>query len=283
MWVTTSSQATALLSHWRANKWPSDKQDSEALACIFDWHRDFAFNAANQALQTLRWRSGDFRANQSLSLPSICFSLNGEDWDWFAPPKPAGIPRPRIVREWNSSEIIDDVQTQLNEKKSWPIAFELFQEASDLREDAPRSAVVLTISAFEAAVKEFIRFYPKAKLRSGSSIHLLNAYLPLLCDRFPCPPRRVRATLQKGVELRNNIAHEGEKGPSLRYLLELLNAVEDPIWLLEWCKGFDRAWAFIGGQTRDEYFCEDLQRTARKIKAAVARRTTRRSELRYLR
>lgn len=95
---------------------------------------------------------------------------------------------------------------------------------------------------------------------------LLKTYRPAPNEHNPCPPKRVRNLLQRGIELRNRVVHEGDGSPSPSNLQTLFVAIEDTMWLLEWCNGFPRAWSFISGDTQHEYIIDYHQRVVRESK-----------------
>jgi hypothetical protein len=140
---SVNSETDGLLLHWETKKWPEDENGRKALAAIFDRHRQLAYDTANHVLQVLRWRSGDITQIQELSQPALTYSRDGETWVSFPPPTPIGLPRPRIMREWNADTIVDETTSKINDGINLPVACELLQEAWNLIESAPRSAVVM--------------------------------------------------------------------------------------------------------------------------------------------
>jgi hypothetical protein len=265
------SETDQLLLHWETKKWPEDENAKKALAGLFDRHRQLTYDTANHILQTLRWRTGDVVQNDELSQPALSYSRDGGTWVSFPPPKPIGLPRPRIARKWNTDELVSETVAIINNGSRLPIAIELLEEAYKLSESAPRSAAVLGVSALEVAIKSFVSTHvPKAswlieKLPSPDVLKILREYAPRLCDRNPCPPSSVRKRLTNAVELRNQIVHGGKEGPPYQELQDMLCAIEDTIWLLEFCSGFERAWSFIWGETHVDYKIEWLQEMVSKI------------------
>lgn len=66
------------------------------------------------------------------------------------------------------------------------------------------------------------------------------------------PPRRIRAVLGEGVELRNRIAHVGSVDLGRDRLEEILLAVRDVLWLLDYYQGSTWALEHIRPETRKE-------------------------------
>ena len=55
------------------------------------------------------------------------------------------------------------------------------------------------------------------------------------------PPNKILEIIEKGITIRNKLAHEGTGTPKSETLDEVLDAVIDVLWLCDYYSGF--AWA----------------------------------------
>lgn len=249
-----------LLEEWRAHRWPQQKDDHDLLADFFDKYRALSWSRAARVIQTLRWRCGVVGPLHPASTYGTFCSVDGTEWHPFPPEKP-GAATIRVVLQRDASIIVREVVELATQEVRWPIGYEMLAEALG-HHFSPRSAIVIGVGALEVAVKEFISFHvPKAAWLTANSpsppiTKIIKEYLPTLIKRHPCPPRSTLSILHKAIELRNKIAHRGEETPDREEASAILDAVKDTIWLLEYCKGFDRAWEFISPGIQREYLVE---------------------------
>lgn len=146
-----------------------------------------------------------------------------------------------------------------------PLGHELYREAREQAVQNPRSALVVGIAAAEVGFKECVAdlVQPAAwlveNMPSPDLVKMLREFLPLLPARKTIggkvlsPPKSVRDSLQKGVLLRNKIAHGPAPAPSRDTLKEVLSAVEDLLWILDYYRGFDWARDFVRPDVRREW------------------------------
>lgn len=254
----------------RKKGWPEEADARAQLSDFFESTAEYATDMATTVLQTLRWRCGEI-CTEPIRSRGMLWSKDSDDWRHFPPSKPRAI-GVRILNEWKSEGIIPEVCELIEQGKRWPVAMEMWQEAWNMLPTARRSAVVLGIGALEVAVKEFVgHASPKARWlamhsQSPPVLQMLCEYLPALSCRSTKPPKHIRKLLDKGIRLRNEIVHRGADVHSVEDVVRLLEAVEETIWLLEWSKGFDRAWYFISPKTLREYLRESAMAAINEAK-----------------
>ncbi|ABI81912.1 hypothetical protein Pcar_3293 [Syntrophotalea carbinolica DSM 2380] len=87
---------------------------------------------------------------------------------------------------------------------------------------------------------------------------LLIEYLPTLPvgntvgGKVLPPPKTTMEVIKKAVTIRNRIAHIGAKAPSDDTLDEILDAIQDTLWLLDYYCGHAWAYEHISNTTRQE-------------------------------
>jgi hypothetical protein len=154
-----------------------------------------------------------------------------------------------------------EIERLVSTGRSEPLGHALLREAWHQRGNNPRSAIIIGIAAAEVGVKEcVVDLVPKAqwlveKAPAPPLVGMLREYLPLLPvrrrirDGVPPPPDSILNTLRKGVQLRNRVAHAGASPPGSDTVEEVLEAVRDVLWLLDYYCGFEWALNNLSRQT----------------------------------
>lgn len=176
---------------------------------------------ANTAVGLLRWRAAELGPMRPLaSEGGVTWSLGDGQWHPFPGPTYATI-RPYTGLQL-CADAAQDLQLLVSEEGSEPFAYELLREAWALRENSPRSALLIAIAALEVAVKQFIadRVAPAKwlvnNLPAPDVIKVLSKYLPSLepppdarqgATRFERPSPKLMKLLQERRDQRNDITH----------------------------------------------------------------------------
>lgn len=137
---------------------------------------------------------------------------------------------------------------------SEPLGHELFREAWSQRHSNPRSALVVGIAAAEARVKEFIAFLEPGALwlvensPSPPLPKILRIYIPELLSRhgirsqpLPPPKRPTMQQIEKGIDLRNKVAHGVHRDIRVQIVEDVLLTIRDIQWMLDVFSG--QSWA----------------------------------------
>jgi hypothetical protein len=139
----------------------------------------------------------------------------------------------------------------------------LFREAWNQYHENPRSALVIGMAAAELSVKHCIStLVPDAEwlatnLPTPPLVRMLIEYLPKLPARHKLdgqvkpPPPDVLEVLRNGVNIRNQLSHAGTVNPSVEKVEEILQAVHDLLWLIDFYSGSEWALAFLRPETRN--------------------------------
>jgi hypothetical protein len=144
-----------------------------------------------------------------------------------------------------------------------PLARQIFLEAVALQEDEPRAAFVLALVAAEVGLKQFaIRETPRPSeqwlldetAHSPSFRKLLKEYLPRATERRTTDGRIVPSHLQEALgyatDTRDNIVHRGVDAPGEEKVAEVLAAVNDFLYLLDWLAGHQWAYGWLTTETQ---------------------------------
>lgn len=214
-----------------------------------------------KSIKILRWRYAQKGPPSPIALRGNYFSFDLTNWfllpgryhiEFMA--RSYSVLRTEQIDE---NELVDLIKTEIDE----PLAHELYREAQELKIGNPRSCLFLTISSLEIGVKECIsKLIPHCEwlvknLPTPPILKILKEYFPLL----PCannfsgkvlsPPNAILDTIEKGISIRNELAHKGTGTPRHETLEEILDAVSDVLWLCDYYCGFGWAKNYIKKDT----------------------------------
>jgi hypothetical protein len=218
-------------------------------------------DATRRTTLVLMWRADLEGHHNPFSSRGLHWSTDGTFWH----PMPSIYSvRVHVIRSLRVSDAIqNDVQAIVASGATAPIYQDLFLEAWEQRRTNPRSAIVIGMAAAELAVKRCIaELVPKAEwlatnVPSPPLERMLREYLPLLPARCLIggtvrqPPATVMEILKKGVIIRNQLAHAGSTSPTADTAEEILRAVRDVLWLLDYYCGQEWALGHLTAPTRD--------------------------------
>ncbi len=210
---------------------------------------------AKRTVNVLRWRCGTEGEHNPFSSRGAIWSFDGQNWL----PLPGG----GKGHMWNSpyirtsDEILEDAKVYVKEGKNHPLSHELYLEAWEQRHQNTRSALIVGIAAAETGLKHCIStFVPNAKwlienTASPDVVKMLSEYLFLLpttnrvSQKVFAPKSILNEALRKGVFIRNQIVHGKATTITYETLEEILLAVHDVLWILDYCSGYDWALKYV--------------------------------------
>jgi hypothetical protein len=191
----------------------------ESMQSFVNQIREQLYGAVRQVVDVIRWRMAIPGPPDPIrsGWRSAEWSLDGESW--HALPGSfelviRGTPRVSI-----DSEVRASLANLLERAAPEPTGHVLFREAWALRETHLRSALLTGIAALEVGFKDFAaELVPDAEwllvnLPSPPVVKMLKGFLPTLNtrarigDRVLPPPKAILDVLEKGVFLRNQVAH----------------------------------------------------------------------------
>jgi hypothetical protein len=195
------------------------------------------------SIAILRWRYGitDSAVN-SMSKWSEDVSLDGYTWRGISTLRGFSMIFSRSFTKLDSSAAAE-VSRLHKEGAEPPLALQLINEARNQRTEHPRSSLVIAVTAAEVAIKQLIgTLAPDARwlaenMPSPPIFKILKDYVPKLKVRakfshLPLrPPKKLLTRLNEAVELRNKVVHAGEAPPGRDKLLEIIDAMEDVVWV----------------------------------------------------
>ena len=219
--------------------------------------------AAKNVVSILRWRCDLKGSTSYFKSCNLEWSHNKEFWYQA----PANFREPHLTvtcQHGLSKETQSQLSQLVNEVEREPIYHELFREAWEQRFQEPRSAIVIGISAAEVSIKQCIGILvPKPQwladnLPSPPILDLLQHYLPTLPAKNQFngkvlqPPQDVLNALRKGVNIRNSIVHAGKNAPKFESTENILLAVRDILWLIDYYCGYEWALNYLSEKTLEQ-------------------------------
>lgn len=212
---------------------------------------------ASGIFNDIRWRVGIMGG--PVTLRSEWKSMRWENPEWDSPHlKSLGflnsqIPAGGTVLHLNLNELSIPGECLLDLREHQPLSHSLLREAWNNRNDAPRSALVIGISAAEIGFKETASdLMPDTKwLLSNIQSPPLDKMIREFMEKLPArqkfegvvcrPPKPLIRTLKRGIELRNGAVHSASEEISSETIQEILEAVRDLLYLLDYYRG--ESWA----------------------------------------
>lgn len=220
-------------------------------------------DACRLIINAVRWRTNTLGPHGPISTRGLYWSRDNVFWH----PAPSSF-LTRLFISSSSVRISEKAREDINKiilsKTQEPVHHELFREAWSQRIGNARSSLITGLSALEVAVKSTIgTLIPDTawlveNIPSPPVTKLLTEYLP----RIPVintiegkvlpPPESIMNLLKKAVTIRNRIAHIGGKPPDDETLDQILEAISDTLWLLDYYCGHLWAYNHIAERTRQE-------------------------------
>ncbi len=217
------------------------------------------YQATTRAVRIARWRLALSASHRPIR------SASGSRWSydgvtWHLVPSNIYARMEMIPTNVFPPSMLKDIGRLLEETPSVtePLGHELLREAWNQRHDNPRSALVLGIASAEARVKEFIgRVEPGAiwlveNVTSPPLPAMLKNYVPELLVRhdirpqlLPPPNNPIMQQIDKGIGLRNKVAHGIDRDIHFDTVNELLLTIRDIQSMFDVFSGQDWARDFV--------------------------------------
>lgn len=217
----------------------------------------------NNTVKIIRWRcnqKGFHNPFHSSLYFGTSYSYDNINWKSFPNGVYADIKMhvPLKISDKLKEEIHNFVSNGFNE----PIGHELFREAWEQRRSNPRSSLVVGIAAAEIGIKKtIIDLVPDSEwlitnIQSPSIERILREYIPYLKDKSVIktdilPSDELIGKIKKGVTIRNRTSHIDPPLITYGSLEEILNAIKDLLWILDYYRGFE--WALYYVKNKDHF------------------------------
>ena len=231
---------------------------------------DDAFDTLNTAvvatLRLVRWRIGYRRSRDPIKFfHSFEWSTNNNDWtavqDSLSLEFDVGIPFSQT-----GAEVIASLKDLRLNNIAEPLAHELFQEAWSQREENHKSSLVIGVAAAETGMKQLIvNLIPSAgwllqNTQSPPLARMLEEYFPSLPTKLriskgppPPLPKTLISVLIKAVLLRNDIVHGKEVHLDPKSLREILNVINDLLYIFDLYTGHLWAMGHVSIETQKSW------------------------------
>ena len=256
--------------------WPNFKgKNQEEMAHI--WRAvDSFFIPLSDLIQSttsiLRWRFGSTRGPvYPYQNVKQALSEDGESWFLFHAARSVNISMLPSVSQF---EITPDIEREVTklvvDNREEPLGHQLLREARNQARAHSRSALVIGVAAAEVGLKKLIGvLVPQnqwllEEIETPSLSKILRKYLPQLPVKLKftgktiAPPNQVIRKLERAAELRNKIVHAGKEPPNTDELDDLLDAIQDFLWICDLYAGNAWAGTYISHATMQAWKNEDV-------------------------
>jgi hypothetical protein len=220
--------------------------------------------AARHCVSLIQWRfmlRGNHHPLQRGN--RLWWSFDGEQWK--AAPGIAGLEAEDLfsiipLDTEYGAEASRLLQLQVGE----PLGHELLREAQQLRHRGERAAFVVAVMAAEVGLKEcLIDLVPQTEwllknIQSPPLPKLLEELLPTVpakctfAGKVLAPSATVLKTIKNAVNIRNDIVHKGSHPKTREKLDDVLEAVRDVLYLLDYYRGHKWALNLVSADLRKE-------------------------------
>lgn len=218
-------------------------------------------NAIKTSIKVFRWKRGLASLYDFIRYGGVlAYSFDGKNWKSYASAVALTVTFDVAFQTLRPTDI-EECNKLLENNILEPLGQELFSEAWSQRKNSPRSSLVIGIAAAETGFKEsVIKLMPQASwlianIQSPPLTKMLTDYLPLFEPKIKIkgkvlsPPTKIIEMIIKGVNLRNDIAHGRAKEIKVDTLEEILRAVRDVLYLLDFYSGNEWAFRLISYET----------------------------------
>lgn len=212
--------------------------------------------AAGRTLRLMRWHWQLPGEPNPFRLWCFSWSPDGTNWQdlpWKTPLLPAAFVTTLRASETREREIASALESGADE----PTGHELLREALHLVGDSPRSALIVGIAAAEIGFKEFVGLRVPAaswlvtETPTPPLLAMLTRYLPDLLKQLTLIPLYqfvegkekgsyidpVLRELDRGIAMRNRLAHKPVGPPDAEDVKSVLAAVQDLLGMLDYYSG----------------------------------------------
>ncbi|MDH5651300.1 MAG: hypothetical protein OEZ39_05450 [Gammaproteobacteria bacterium] len=216
--------------------------------------------AIRLVIDAVRWRTNTLGPHNPISSRGMFWSRDKDFWNPVPSQFEARFSMSSTIHI--TDKIYQEIKFLVGQNYHEPVHHHLFREAWGQRSGNPRSSLLIGLSALEVAIKESIaELIPNASwlvdnIPTPPVTRLLTEYLPtlpvenMISGRVYPPPPEVIDKIKKAVSIRNRVAHVGGEPPGSDLLDELLEAIHDTIWLLDYYCGHKWALNHISDITR---------------------------------
>jgi hypothetical protein len=233
-----------------------------AMSSFIEQMRKDLVQAISRSCLALRWRyalPGPHNPLRAMSAGPE-WSVDGSSWHLL--PANSDLRTHLAPEVYPTDSVTAAVQTLLDAGHDEPIAHQIFREALENRAANRRSALVMAVAALEVGIKTFVgQWDPSASwlithMPSPLIRRILAEYLPSLeapatrNERVSAPPKAVLDLIDKAVSFRDRVAHPlGDDIPH-ETVEEMLTAIGDVLWMLDFHGGAEWAASHISAPTR---------------------------------
>jgi hypothetical protein len=223
--------------------------------------RQELWSFALRTVRVLRWRLDHEGPHNPFATRGDFWSFDGASWQRM--PHEVSLSMQQLWPLASPEAALRDVATIVDAGGDEPLSHQLFREGLLQRNENPRSALVIGVSAVEVAVKECIAALDPLStwlvqhLPTPPINRILSEYIPTLPavnkidEKVLPPPKNLLDELQKAIGWRNRVTHGGHLEVSADRVANFLElTAHDIMWLLTYYAGAHWALDNMTNETR---------------------------------
>lgn len=201
---------------------------------------------SSRTYNSMRWVDNIKGSNSPYSNSNLIWSFDGIVWKEFVG---------RLVGEvrlypglYSSEKYLKLVKETVQLGNSEPLGHELLREAASLKNEYPRSSMLIAISAAETAIKQcIVALQPETKwlienMASPDILKLFREYIPKIAikqsrKQLSVPTNTVLSPLRKSIQIRNLISHGGTCNLKESNVTSTLRVIKNFLYILDYYMG----------------------------------------------
>jgi len=217
---------------------------------------------SSRTYKTIRWVQGIEGSNHPFKQIAIQWSFDNTEWHDF----PSWLSGDVSIKGglYSSPEFLESVTRIVQSGESEPLAHELLREAYSIKFLYPRSALLISVSAAEAAIKRCITFLnPETKwlIENAASPDIITLYRDYIhatllktdeLRSLNIPRETILVPLRKIIHMRNILAHGGMCSIKEDELGEKFRVISNLLWIIDLYMGNEWASRHIDDEVKNE-------------------------------
>lgn len=217
---------------------------------------------SSRTYKAIRWVQGIEGSNHPFKDRSIQWSIDNFEWYDF----PSSLSGELKIKNglYSSSEFLESVTKIVQSGESEPLAHELLREAYSIKSLHPRSALLISVSAAEAAIKRcIVLLEPENKwlIENTASPDIITLYRSYIHETLlktsklsslNLPTDTILKPLKSIVQMRNKLAHGGECNIKVDTLGDKFRVISNLLWVIDLYTGNEWASRHIDDDVKNE-------------------------------
>lgn len=217
---------------------------------------------SSRTYKTIRWVQGREGSNHPFNNTELKWSFDEVEWFDF----PSWLSCELSIKGglYSSPKLITSVTKIVQSGGSEPLSHELLREAYGIISFYPRSALLIAVSAAEAATKRCIIYFRNETqwlIENTASPDIITLYRDYIhgtlikddkSQSINLPNNTILNPLRKIIHMRNKLAHGGTCSINEDELVKKLHVISNLLWVIDLHMGYEWASKHIDSEVKKE-------------------------------